>query len=211
MEELLANYLSSLLRVVVGFAAAVCLGIPAGLLRSQLPWWIRENVVITFVLDASRFWAPISLIPAVIVYFGVNEFSSCLIIFYGGFWQIMVGTYRAAETVPQSIRDTGHSLQLKRGRYLWQVIFPAALPGIFTALELGLGTACGALVAAEMIGRQTGLGYSITLNYTLLEFGEMWKFIFLTGTVGCVILLIILVIKKWLVPWDQKYINRGRP
>jgi ABC-type nitrate/sulfonate/bicarbonate transport system permease component len=198
------NCLYSVQRVVIGISAAVVIGITVGLARSILPSKIKGNRFVKFCFEAPKFPPPIAWIPFVILFFGIGEFSAYTIVFIGAFSPIFTNTYEGAESVSLIIRNTARSLEIRGARYLWQIIFKAALPQIFTGIRVGISMGWMAVIAAEMISGQSGLGYSIQLNRLNLQYDLMTLDMILIGIIGFFLFESAILLENKIIPWHEK-------
>ncbi len=198
------NCLFSLQRVLVGVVFAVILGILFGLLRSRLPRWVKKNKLIGFLIEAPKFPPPIAWIPFVIILFGVGELSAYTIVFMGAFSPIFISAYEGAESVPLVWRQTAASMGITGWRYLWKIVFKSALPNIFIGLRSSVSMGWMAVVAAEMISGQSGLGYSIQLNRLNLQYDLMFVDMFFIGLIGFLLFEMIVLAEKFFMPWHEK-------
>jgi len=148
----------SLRRVVIGFGAAVCVGIPLGLV---LGWYPSVNQVMNPVMQILRPISPIAWIPVAIIFFGIGDDAAIFLIFLGAFFPIVVACINGVSNVPTVFRRAGRNFGLTPAQLLTRVIFPAALPQILVGLRIALGIAWLVVVAAEMIAVDSGLGYLI--------------------------------------------------
>jgi NitT/TauT family transport system permease protein len=149
---------SSLLRVAIGFGAAVLLGVPIGL---ALGWYPSVNQVVNPVMQILRPISPIAWIPVAIIFFGVGNYSAIFLIFLGAFFPIVVACINGVSNVPSVYRQAGRNFGLAPGELLSKVVFRAALPQIIVGLRLALGIAWLVVVAAEMVAVDSGLGYLV--------------------------------------------------
>lgn len=201
---ILLNCLFSVKRVVVGVLLAVVLGIAFGLLRSALPMRVKRNRLVKLLFEAPKFPPPIAWIPFVILFFGIGEVSAYVIVFIGAFSPIVTATYEGAEAVPEVLRNVGRSMEFKGLRYLWAIVFKAALPQIFTGIRVGVSMGWMSVIAAEMISGQSGLGYSIQLNRLNMQYELMTLDIVLIGIIGFLLFEATLLLQKKLIPWHQE-------
>jgi NitT/TauT family transport system permease protein len=79
----------------------------------------------------------------------------------GAFYPILVNTIFGVRSVEPRLFEAASMLGTKPAAMFPRVVLPAALPGIFTGLRLGLGFAWVVIVVGEMTGVQTGLGAMI--------------------------------------------------
>ncbi len=152
------DIVDSLRRVLLGFGAAVVLGVPLGL---ALGWYPEANRTVNPVLQLLRPISPIAWIPVAIILFGVGDSAAVFLIFLGAFFPIVVTCVDGVANVPTVYRRAGRNFGLNPLQLLARVIFPAALPQILIGLRIALGIAWLVVVAAEMIAVDSGLGYLV--------------------------------------------------
>ncbi len=158
-KGLLWSYLyDSLLRVALGYSAAVILGVPAGML---LGWFPLAGKAFNPLIQMLRPISPLAWMPLAIIWFGVGNAAPVFLILLAAFFPIVVATMNGVRNVPRMYRQAGANFGLTPSQMLLRVIFPAILPRILTGLRIALGVAWLVLVAAEMIAVNSGLGYMI--------------------------------------------------
>jgi len=86
---------------------------------------------------------------------------------------------------------------------LWRVVLRAALPQIVTGIRIGLGVGWMALVAAELVGANSGLGFLINDSRTVLRTDYVIVGMATIGVVGLAIDRVIRVIAQRSLPWSQ--------
>ena len=197
------NCLFSVQRVIAGVIFAIVLGVAIGLGRSLLPPKIKRNGLIKFLFEAPKFPPPIAWIPFVILLFGIGEISAYAIVFIGAFSPIFTSTYEGAESVPLVIRNSARSMEITGIKYLWQVVFQAALPQILTGVRVGVSMGWMSVIAAEMISGQSGLGYSIQLNRLNMQYDLMTVDIILIGIVGFLLFESTVFLQRKIIPWHE--------
>ncbi|MBU0485625.1 MAG: ABC transporter permease [Proteobacteria bacterium] len=203
LPALALNCLFSISRVMAGVSMAIVIGIAVGLSRSILPAGLKRNKLVKFLFEAPKFPPPIAWIPFVILLCGIGEFSAYIIVFIGAFSPIFTSTYDGAESVSPAIRDCARSLEIKGARFLWQIIFPAALPQIFTGIRVGVSMGWMSVIAAEMISGQSGLGYSIQLNRLNMQYDLMTVDIVMIGIIGFLLFESTVFLQKKIIPWHE--------
>lgn len=204
LRELLQNSALSLGRVGVGVVIATFVGIALGLWRSALPAPVKRNPLVRFLFEAPKFPPPIAWIPFVILLFGIGERAAYVIVFIGAFSPIFIGAYQGAESLPRIWHETAASLEIPRGRFLREVVFPGALPQILVGLRAGVSMGWMSVIAAEMISGQSGLGYDIQLNRLNLQHERMVADIVMIGLIGFLLFEGIAWLERRLVPWAGK-------
>jgi len=156
---LLLPYLGdSLVRVAVGYGAAVALGVPLGL---WLGWSRNLATAVNPVIQLLRPISPIAWIPVAIVLFGIGNLAPIFLVFLGALFPIVVTTQNGVGAVPPMYLRAARNFGLSSGQMVRRVLLPAALPQILSGLRIALGIAWLVVIAAEMIAVDSGLGYLI--------------------------------------------------
>lgn len=159
IPEILVHIKASLIRFFLGFLIAIVIGIPLGIslgLSRTL-----ENFVYPIV-NVFRSVSPIAWIPLSLAIFGIGNTTCTFIVFYGAFFPIVINTRFGIKSVDRNLIRAGLVLGVRsKLTMLKEIIFPSALPNIFTGLRIGLGVGWQFIIAAELIGATTGLGFFI--------------------------------------------------
>ncbi len=157
---------ASLGRVLVGFGAAAVAGLALGGLVAV------GGTVGAGVLGAVQLLRPIppiAWVPLAILWCGLGDRSAWFIVFVGAFFPIFTQVAWALAGTPPPYLELAKSLGASDWLTLTRVRFPAAAPGIAAGLRTGLGLAWTSVVAAELVGAQSGLGYRIQMHRLVLE------------------------------------------
>jgi NitT/TauT family transport system permease protein len=149
---------ASLFRVTWGFGLAAAVGIPLGL---WIGWSSRAFAALNPLVQGLRPISPIAWIPIAILWFGIGDVSAIFLIFLASIFPIMVGTTAAVQNIPQVYVRSASNFGLTGFDLVRRVVLPAAMPQIITSLRIALGVAWLVIVAAEMVGMQSGLGYLV--------------------------------------------------
>lgn len=150
---------ASLFRVTWGFGLAAAVGIPLGL---WIGWSARSFAALNPLVQGLRPISPIAWIPIAILWFGIGDLSAVFLIFLASIFPIMVGTTAAVQNIPQVYVRSAANFGLTGFDLFRRVVLPAAMPQIITSLRIALGVAWLVIVAAEMVGMQSGLGYLVS-------------------------------------------------
>ena len=150
--------LVSLARVNAGFLLAVVTAVPLGLVlgRRQRLFAAAEPLVESF-----RFVVPFAWIPIAILWFGIHESGKLFIIWYAGFFILLLQTIAGVRGVDPDLVKAARTLGASEAQIFRKVVVPAATPAIFTGLTIGFAAAWISLLAAEMVASRAGLGYLV--------------------------------------------------
>src|SRR5439155_801639 len=152
----LANVLDSSRRVCEGFLIAAGVGIPLGLM---IGW---NRLASTLVDPSIQLLRPVPItawLPFSIAVFGIYDAGALFLIGLGAFYPIVVNTTHGVRDTNLLLLRAARMLGAGEAAILRKVVFPSALPSIFTGLRLGVGVAWTAVIVAEMIAVKSGLGY----------------------------------------------------
>ena len=155
---LLPSVLVSLLRVNAGFVLAVVTAVPLGLVlgRSRRLFLATEPLIESF-----RFVIPFAWIPLAILWFGIHEAGKIFIIWYAGFFLVLLHTIAGVRGVDGDLIKAARTLGAGERVIFYKVVLPAALPSTLTGLRIAFAACWIALIAAEMVAARSGLGYLI--------------------------------------------------
>jgi ABC-type nitrate/sulfonate/bicarbonate transport system ATPase subunit/ABC-type nitrate/sulfonate/bicarbonate transport system permease component len=197
---LLSDSISSMERVLVGFTLAAMAGVGVGLL-SGLSY--TAKLALTPILEFLRPIPPIAWIPVAIILLGIGDSSAYFVIFIGAFYPIFTNTALGVREVSPIHLDAAKSLGASGRRRYAQVVWPSALPSIFTGFRIGLGFAWMCVIAAEMIAAKSGIGYEIQLNRQLLQLDKVVAGMVAIGVIGLVLSRIMDLVEWLSLPWRR--------
>lgn len=149
---------ASLFRVTWGYLLAAGLAIPTGLFMG---WYTRGFLALNPIVQGLRPISPIAWIPIAILWFGIGDGAGVFLILISSFFPICVGTTAAVRNISLVHQRSAMNFGVTGLPLFRKVILPAALPQILTSMRLSLGVAWLVIVAAEMVGMESGLGYLI--------------------------------------------------
>ena len=198
-SEIYIDILNSLQRVFIGFSLASFFGVAVGLILGN---YKKVGEYILPLLEMLRPIPPIAWIPIAILLFGLGNTSAYFIIFLGVFFPIFSNTYFGASNMPRVYKNASASFELSRFVYFREVLFKFSLPYIFAGLKIGIGMAWICVIAAEMIGAQSGLGYFIQINRLYLRTDYMAVGMILIGLIGYFLNLSISALEKRIIKWQ---------
>ena len=197
--ELWVHLRDSLKREFVAFLWAT-MSIPLGI---AMGWWKAVEEQVDPLVEVLRPVPPLAWIPLSILWFGVGDTQNQFIIFLGCFFPILLNTIAGVKGVEPNLVRAARCLGASEGRILWRVVLRAALPQIITGIRVGLGVGWMALVAAELVGANSGLGFLINDARTVLRTDYVIVGMAAIGVVGLVIDRAIRFAGARLLPWSQ--------
>jgi len=152
----LDNVLYSSRRVLQGFGLAALVAIPLGLM---IGWSRLTGRLVDPTIQLLRPVPITAWLPFAIAVFGIYDASALFLIGMGAFYPIVVNTTHGVRDTNLLLLRAARMMGAGSGAVLAKVVFPSALPSIFTGMRLGIGVAWTAVIVAEMIAVKSGLGY----------------------------------------------------
>lgn len=148
----------SFLRVITGWILGNLVAIPIGLLIGRVSF-LRSlfDPIINFV----RFIPPLAFITLFMLWFGIGEQSKIFLIMYATFFIVTINTITGVQAVEEDKIRSARSMGASEWQIMVHVIIPASLPYIFTGAKLAMGSSFMAIVGAEMVAANEGIGYMI--------------------------------------------------
>jgi ABC-type nitrate/sulfonate/bicarbonate transport system permease component len=196
--ELLYNLLASLRREATAFLFAAT-AIPLGM---AMGWWRVVYNQVNPVMEILRPIPPLAWIPLSILWFGLGDEQNEFIIFLGMFFPILVNTIVGVKNIEPNLVRAARSLGAPERKVLWRVVLQGALPQIITGVRIGLGVGWMALVAAELVGANSGLGFLINDARSMLRTDTIAVGMLTIGIIGLVIDTAIRLLSRRLLPWS---------
>lgn len=197
--SLFVNIGTSMYRFAAGYISAVVVAVVLGLI---LGWFYTVFKYVNPVVQLLRPISPMAWMPFIVLWFGIGDVPAIVIIFIAAFFPVLLSTVSAVSGIDPIYLKVSKSFGIKQPQMLWKIIFPAAFPQIANGIHLALGTAWVFLVAGEMTGAQSGLGYLIIDSRNNLRADSLLAAIIVIGIIGLILdALIKLGERKILKSW----------
>jgi NitT/TauT family transport system permease protein len=199
----------SALRVLLGFTAAMLVGIPFGLLLA-----INKTFRgIAFpVFELLRPIPPLAWVPASIIFWPTQELSIDFVIFLGAFYTIVLNVVGGARAIDIRLIQVARSMGGSRANIFRRIILPGVLPSICTGMEVGIGITWEVVIAAEMISgggsggaasSGGGLGFFIWNSYIGGSYPDIIVGMFSIGIAGYLSSAAVRLIETRITPWRR--------
>jgi len=152
---LVDNFLSSLIRVLVGFFAGSIAVIAVG---TVMGWKQAVNRALNPIISLLYPIPALGWLPLLMLWFGISEVLPVCIVFICSFFPVLYNTVTGIRNVDADYIRVARTLGASEMTILTTVVMPLALPNIFTGLKLEAGMAWRVIIAAEMVAIPTGIG-----------------------------------------------------
>lgn len=156
--ELQRHVGASLNRILLGYSNGAFWAILIGALAGR--FFLARGLLLPIV-NLLRPISPTALVPLMIIWFGIGEFSKVLLVGYTTFISVFFNTISGVAGVPLTRERAARTLGASGFDVLRLVVFPSAIPYILTGMRIGLGLSFMSVVAAELIAADAGIGFLI--------------------------------------------------
>nr|WP_330370933.1 ABC transporter permease [Butyrivibrio sp. LB2008] len=196
---LFASIGASMYRFVIGYGLSVLIAVFLGLILGSLP---KVFKYVNPSLQLLRPISPTAWMPFVVLLFGIGDLPAIVIIFIAAFFPVLLSTVSAVSKIDDMYFKVADNFGIRQPQLMWKVILPAAFPQIANAVHLALGSAWIFLVAGEMVGAQSGLGFQIIDARNNIRADILLATILVIGLIGLLLdFLIGLLEKRILKAW----------
>jgi sulfonate transport system permease protein len=158
---ILGNSFDTIMRLYTGLLLGGVVGSGLGLLVSWSRWTRR---LVQGPLQFLRMLPLLAMVPLFQLWFGIDFIGKVMFVAYGVGVIFFAGVVNAVGNVPQIYIDNALTLGASRLRLYRSVILPAIFPELRASVLLSLGTGWAAVLGAEYLGAQSGLGYIIVYS-----------------------------------------------
>jgi ABC-type nitrate/sulfonate/bicarbonate transport system permease component len=205
--ELFVHAGTSLARMILSIGLAAGLAIPLGLVMGLSR--VLDDVIDP-TIEMLRPISGIAWIPLALFIFGIGNALPIFIMTYAAFFPLLLGTIAGVRHVDPRMIDAARTMGVPQRTIVLRVVVPAALPALLVALRLGVASAWTAVVAAELIGAPSGLGYAVEWYRELLMTPQVMAFIAVIGLTGYLCDRAVRALADRFTPWAVDARGGGR-
>ncbi|WP_077002350.1 ABC transporter permease [Variovorax sp. KK3] len=198
--EMLDHASISASRLLLALAIAIVLAVPLGF------WMGLSRTAEAYIDPLVEMLRPISGIawlPLALFIFGIGNTLPVFIMVYVGFFPILLNTIAGVRQVDRKLISAAQTMGVSRRAMLRHVLVPGALPVIMVGIRLAFAASWAAIVAAELIGSPSGLGFAIEWYRQLLMTPKVFGFIAVIGLVGYLCDVALRALQRKLTPWSE--------
>ncbi|MEU3168185.1 ABC transporter permease [Streptosporangium sp. NPDC006930] len=195
----------SLQRAAIGFTlgavAGVGLALVAGLSR------VGENAVDP-PLQMLRALPLFGLIPLFILWFGIGETPKVALVALGVVFPLYLNTFSGIRGVDGKLAEVARVLRLSRTETITHIVLPGALGQTLVGLRQSLGVAWLALIVAEQINADAGLGYMINNAREFLRTDVVVVGLIVYAILGLLTDALVRLLERRALSWRQNFLSR---
>lgn len=179
--ELPQHIAASMARILSGFVVGSIVAAPLGLVMGMSR--LVRNAVDPFI-QFLRFVPAIAWLTPAVIWFGIGEMSKVAVIIYATVFVVAINTMVGVSNVSPNKIWAAHMLGANRMQIFWRVMLPASLPFILTGMRLAMGGSFAAVVSAEMVSSNEGLGFLIFNSRLWMATDAIFVAILVLGALG---------------------------
>ncbi|MDF2523524.1 MAG: taurine transporter permease [Clostridiales bacterium] len=195
---------ASLIRVFAALSFNWTFGIAFGIL---IGWNKKCKALLTPLFNAFRAVPPLAWIPLITIWFGTGEFPKILIVIFGSLASIVVNTQAGMSNIEKLYIDVGTMFNASERQKLFQIAIPSALDAIFAGIRTSTSAAWMVVLAAEMLGAKSGVGFLITRGMDSMDLPLVLMSMIAIGIVGALLSIITQLAERLICPWTIKKSN----
>ncbi|HWL03654.1 MAG TPA: ABC transporter permease [Xanthobacteraceae bacterium] len=198
--SLISATVTSLRRLALGYAVGAAGGVVVGLWLGLSPWFraaVEPWLQLTYPVPK------LTLFPLLVLLVGFGETPIVILLAIAVFYIVAINTTAGVLSIRPVILDVGRDCGASFFQSFRTIALPAALPHIFTSLEIALGIGFIVLVAVEFIGAKTGLGAIIWSSWQTFDVAPMYVAIFMVSLCGYASALLLKSAGSLMMPWRK--------
>ena len=196
--QLGTQFLDSATLFATGFALALLVGMPAGLLLARvqsLRVAIEPYIMILYATPM------VALIPFILSLMGFGFAPKVLVVFPFAVFPILYNTIEGARSIKPELIEVARSYRSREWALWREVMVPYTLPFTMTGVRQAIGRALVGMVAAEFFLSSTGLGQLIMTATQNFDTGGVFAIILVIGLIGVGLMRFGLYIETYFARW----------
>ncbi|MCC6916185.1 ABC transporter permease subunit [Nitrosomonas sp.] len=182
--------------MLAGLLVASCLAVTA----IELP--VLRRLILPIVQSLAPI-APVAWIPFTIAVIGIGGQAAIFIVFMAVLGTMSLSLIAALDDIPAEYLKIARSLGTSRIRMWWHIRLPAIVPGAMTAIRMSFFGAWMAVLAGEMAGINSGLGYMIIMAQQMYNMKLVMIGILAIGFIGFAVDRLLLLAGARLLQWTR--------
>lgn len=188
----------SMLRIFGGFFLGAVTGIVVGLLMGM---YVPIRFFVSPLIMALMPIPTLALLPVIMFIFGIGEWAKIITIAGSVFFPVAINTMAGVVNIEQIYVDVAKNYGAGSRDFFFKIALPGSLPVMLEGIQMGQAIALLTIVAAEMIGAQSGIGFLIWTKYKAFLLPQMYAGLVMISFFGYFFSLFVRLLKVKLMPW----------
>jgi len=190
----------SAIELGVGTLIALVTSVPIGI---AIGWYRRVSLTFDPWLNFFNALPRVALIPLVVLWAGLGVEMKTIIVFFGGFFSIILPTVEGVRTVDRQFLDVARSFRAPQRLIFTSLVIPGTLPFIVSGIRLAVGRVLAGVILAEFYAQTSGLGVMIARATSNLQSDR--------ALFGVLIFTILGIVLTEGIGIAERYFQRWRP
>lgn len=186
---------------VFGYLLSVAFAIPFGI---TVGWYKRMSFIFDPFINAMNATPRVALLPLVIIWAGIGEWSKVVIIFLGAVFPILINTRDGVKTTPYNLLTAAKSFGASQWQVFRSVVLPSTVPFILTGLRLGVGRALIGVMVGELYAATAGIGFMITVAGATFQTDKVFVGITIFALCGMTFMELLTKLESRFDKWRPK-------
>ena len=145
-----------------------------------------------------------SLLPMVILIFGIGESSRIAMVTLASFFPMLITTMTGVMQINPAYYEVVNNYGGNTFDEFRKVVLPGSLPFIMSGARLSLRSSLTITIGVEMIFSNTGLGSILWLAWETMRLTHMWSVLIMISILGVSFTWLLNISKEKLTPWHQE-------
>jgi NitT/TauT family transport system permease protein len=182
-----------------GYAIAILISVPLGIALAMSPLLSRTIYPILVVIHSTPI---VAVAPIIVVTLGIGLLPKVVITCIIAFFPLIISTTTGIMSTPEELLELSRSLRAGRGKEIWQIRLPYAIPHIFSALKVSITLAIIGAVVAEFVAAEQGLGYAILFATSSFKIPQAFALLGGLVLMSLVLFGAVILLQRHFFPWS---------
>lgn len=188
----------SAFRIIAAMIISMGVGVPIGL-------WVglskRADFVISPVVYILYPVPKVAFLPVFMILFGLGNSSKIMLIISIVVFQVILTVRDGVKEIPMELYYSVRTLGLNSWQIYKNLVFPAVLPKIISALRVSIGVSIATLFFGENFATTYGIGYFIMNSWVMVDYLQMYAGILAMSIMGILFFKVIDLMERKICPW----------
>jgi NitT/TauT family transport system permease protein len=203
--QLVAALMQSMKAFVVGYALAILVGVPLGLVIGRSRF--LEAAIGIFITGAYAM-PLVALVPLLVLWMGLGFAVKACVVFLMAVFPIVINTWLGVRAVPKTLVEVGKSFVASDFTILRRIVLPATIPYIMAGIKLAVGRGVVAMVIAEFFTAISGLGAIIINAANSFDTARMFVPVIVLMVLATLLNSFVGFIERKVAPWQVELSGR---
>lgn len=195
------HILYSIYRIIISIGISILIGVPIGIFIGMNK---IANQIISPIIYLIYPIPKIAFLPIFMILFGIGEKSKIILMITIILFQMLIVTRDSVLQIDETVLMSAKIMKFSNLNLCFDVIIPAILPKLFSALRISVGISISALFFSENYATKYGIGYFIMNSWSMVDYKEMFVGVVALSLMALAIYKVIDLLEKITCPWNNQ-------